>query len=150
MVQALSVRQIEWIHPIEMPPPLLRILMYLKCLLHNLCSINNCFKGCDTTSAHCFSWFFYATCFSPNRAAFMYVCIAVSPVTFNQEQPIPWQSHKELSVVCQWENKMCSPDHSMRKIGYNLIIREAGQERTRKKVVLVRSYHTVNDITEVQ
>lgn len=37
------------------PPSTITQIMYLKCLLHNLLSINFCFKGCDTTSARCFS-----------------------------------------------------------------------------------------------
>lgn len=102
----LYVRYIGYI-PLRCPPPLLRILMYLKYLLHNLCSINNCFKGCDTTSTCCFLrlvplchvW----KCFTPNRAAFMYVCIAVSPITLHHKQLIPGKSHKEVLNI--WEDK---------------------------------------------
>lgn len=40
--------------PLSCLPSTITHIMYLKCLLHNLCSINFCFKGCDTTSAHYF------------------------------------------------------------------------------------------------
>lgn len=56
--------------PSNRPLPLLyNSIMYLKCLLHNLCSINVCFKGCDTTSAHYFPGLcsFSAVCLSPDQ-----------------------------------------------------------------------------------
>lgn len=85
--------------PLRCPPPLLSILMYLKCLLHNLCLINNCFKGCDTTLTQCFSLLVLlchvCKCFTLNRATFMYVCFWVNISIFTKLL-ITVKSHKKV------------------------------------------------------
>lgn len=70
-------------HPTPPPPPPSTIthIMYLKCLLHNLCSINFCFKGCDTTSAYYFPRLcsFWALCLIVSWSIDWFVFVCVSP-----------------------------------------------------------------------
>lgn len=62
-------------------------IMYLKCLLHNLCSINVCFKGCDTTSAHFFLGLcsFSAVCLSPDQDSSLSLCKSAATLTASIE-----------------------------------------------------------------
>lgn len=69
VIHFLEVSMVQISLQIARSPSSITHIMYLKCLLHNLCSINVCFKGCDTTSAHYFPGLcsFSAVCLSPDQ-----------------------------------------------------------------------------------
>lgn len=99
-----DIWKFQWCRfPFELPPyppSTITHIMYLKCLLHNLCSINFCFKGCDTTSAHyfprlCSFWALCLNCFRINRLVCVCVCI--------RESAMILQSKVQLHHLITWK-----------------------------------------------
>lgn len=83
VIHFLEVSMVQISLQIARSPSSITHIMYLKCLLHNLCSINVCFKGCDTTSAHYFPGLcsFSAVCRSPDQDISLSVCKSAATLT---------------------------------------------------------------------
>lgn len=103
------------------PPSTITHIMYLKCLLHNLCSINFCFKGCDTTSAYyfprlCSFWALCLNCFMIDWLVCVCVCLRESAMILQSKVQLHLKA-KQSTDDEHWT--MCvSPNQNIRKTSY--------------------------------
>lgn len=89
VIHFLEVSMVQISLQIARSPSSITHIMYLKCLLHNLCSINVCFKGCDTTSAHYFPGLcsFSAVCLSPDQDISLSVSSDFNCISDDDDEP---------------------------------------------------------------